>query len=446
MKIPLSVTAGYRPGWGVWQGMREIVQNALDQQDASDQPFRIARKGKRVIISNPGVRLDASVWLLGKTSKAYDPKARGKFGEGLKLACLALIRSGVAVRIVNDDESWTPSIEPSEIYGGAEVLVISTHKLQSSRGAFEVTIEPIGDEDWDTFQSRVLSLRKPAAKDAIHVPSGRVLLARPGAVFCKGLFVTDVVGLQYGYDLESLELDVDRKMADPWSFNSALARVWSEVIAAHPDKVDLVTGMLEAQATDVRELHWYANTALQGALADKFRETYKDETAVPVLSLAEARELEHLGLQGVIVSKPHKELLEKTMGTLDARKASAGKTARRIVQPCEFTTQEKDALRWALGLLEPVAKELGHPAVEARTIVVEFGDKGLLGLHEDGDVKLARAILSDRAETLRVLVHEVAHDVGGDGEKSHERREGKLFARIAQRLAERLEALTNTTE
>jgi hypothetical protein len=51
--------------------------------------------------------------------------------------------------------------------------------------------------------------------------------------------------------------------------------------------------------------------------------------------------------------------------------------------------------------------------------VADFRDEAIRGMHKDGRELLAKKILADRNLTLRVLVHEVAHRNGGDGEKGH---------------------------
>jgi hypothetical protein len=83
-KFQLTISAGYVEDWGLHEGVREIIQNALDgQQDGC--PMTIDHSGDTLTVSNQGARLDRSVWLLGNSSKNADSH-RGHFGEGLKLS------------------------------------------------------------------------------------------------------------------------------------------------------------------------------------------------------------------------------------------------------------------------------------------------------------------------------------------------------------------------
>jgi hypothetical protein len=67
--------------------------------------------------------------------------------------------------------------------------------------------------------------------------------------------------------------------------------------------------------------------------------------------------------------------------------------------------------------------------------IVDFRDPKINGLFKDGRTQIAKKRLSDRSETLRILVHEIAHRMGGnDGEKSHVSNIERLWAGIVSNL------------
>ncbi|GAI82864.1 unnamed protein product, partial [marine sediment metagenome] len=85
--IIIGPTSTWRQEWGEWEAIRDIVQNALDEAEAyrwgyDDQGFWISDRGKGVAIAD---------FLLGPPKLKPD-YARGKFGEGMKIATLALVR------------------------------------------------------------------------------------------------------------------------------------------------------------------------------------------------------------------------------------------------------------------------------------------------------------------------------------------------------------------
>ena len=92
--LPIGPTATYRKEWDIWEAIRDIVQNALDESESytsgyDEDSFWVEDQGRGIGIQN---------FLLGPP-KLKEEWARGKFGEGMKLAGLALLRLGYAVRV-----------------------------------------------------------------------------------------------------------------------------------------------------------------------------------------------------------------------------------------------------------------------------------------------------------------------------------------------------------
>ena len=96
-----------------------------------------------------------------------------------------------------------------------------------------------------------------------------------------------------------------------------------------------------------------------------------------------------------------------------------------------MTPAEKANLEEAIALVNAVEK------VTLEDIeVCDFRDPKLGGLFtpETSMVSLAKDRLMDPDETLLTLVHEVAHRVGGDGEKNHVARIERIWATIVKNL------------
>lgn len=101
--IALPIARGYVANWGIWEAIRELIQNALDQDTCSVQ-YDWNVPG--ITVSSTGGKMEEQSLLLGATSKADDANARGKFGEGFKLAMLVLVRNGIDVDIRNGRDVW----------------------------------------------------------------------------------------------------------------------------------------------------------------------------------------------------------------------------------------------------------------------------------------------------------------------------------------------------
>jgi len=115
--ITIGPTATWRSEWGEWEAIRDIVQNALDETDAYQ--FGFDKEG--LWISDKGKGVAVSDFLLGP-AKLKPDYARGKFGEGMKIAALALVRMGYDVHVETvGRELWIIFLE-QRVNGKAETL------------------------------------------------------------------------------------------------------------------------------------------------------------------------------------------------------------------------------------------------------------------------------------------------------------------------------------
>jgi len=441
-KIQLTLSTGYVSSWGAWEGVREVVQNGLD---ALDDGFAldIRHSGKDVLrVSSEGVKLDSNVWLLGTTSKESG-NYRGHFGEGLKLGVLALVRAGHDVKIVNDDESWTPKIEESETFGGADVLTIYTHKRQIPAGRFTVEIGGITKETWAMLKPRFLHLVQP--KNAVTTSRGEVILDKTfkGKVFVKGIFVQHKADLAAGYNFHHVDTDRDRKMVADWDLKYNAAMAWQEAMTqtgATPKLVKRVIAMLNRGDTDVQQMgdsYGGVNKAIAAKVAEHFKAEH-GESAIPVTSMAESREVEHLGKRGIVVPRSLAKVLEEEIGSVDSARQMFKLSVAKTYGWDDLSPEEQGVYSRVIALVEPASTALGHMPVEARLTVVDFNDPIVMGLHrhdEGGVIEIARKLLTSFEETLSTVVHEVAHDKGIDGAVGHERAIERLFSRIVSNLA-----------
>jgi len=115
--ITIGPTATWRQEWGEWEAIRDIVQNALDETDAYQYGYD--REG--MWISDRGKGVAVVDFLLGP-AKLKPDYARGKFGEGMKIAALALVRMGYNVHVETvGRELWIVFLE-QKVNGRVETL------------------------------------------------------------------------------------------------------------------------------------------------------------------------------------------------------------------------------------------------------------------------------------------------------------------------------------
>jgi hypothetical protein len=435
MKVQLSLSIQYVPEWDAFAAVREVVQNGLDGE-TDGYKLTVEHSGSTLRVSNVGAKLDTKVWLLGQSGKRDGGDYRGQHGEGLKLASLVLARRGHDVKIVNGDESWTPKIEASDQFAGAEVLTIYTHKRQNDSGAFTVEIGNITKEAWALMKERFLFLNKP--EKAIDTNYANVLMDEKfkGQVFVKGIWVQTNPDFRYGYDFKSIHTDRDRRMVSSWDMKYYAAKALEEAMTSNYLPAETVVDLLASQSHDAQDLasSYSTNTEVAAKVAAVFKARHGD-SAIPVSSMAEAREVEHFGKKGVVVQQALVDVLRKNKEMhIDHVRTEAGNSVKHIYSWSDLSGEEKDTYREVVGLVEKAASELNFGKVEDRLTIVDFGDAALDGLFKSGSIQVAKRLLTDYEEFLATLVHEVAHAAGGDGSVGHERAEGKLFSRIVRGL------------
>ena len=160
--IFIGPTSTWRQEWGEWEAIRDIVQNALDEAETykwgfDDQGLWISDKGKGVGVAD---------FLLGPPKLKSD-YARGKFGEGMKIAGLALVREGYPVHIMTvGRELWIIFLE-QDVNGKAKSLAA----LWRPGGTTEGTTWHIIGYDGKAYSDRFsVNLPKAAIKAQVPAP------------------------------------------------------------------------------------------------------------------------------------------------------------------------------------------------------------------------------------------------------------------------------------
>jgi hypothetical protein len=446
MKYELSIDASYLDGdrWNAGAGIREFLQNGRDAEIEQNAPLTVTHRGDRLIIENEGATLTRDSLLLGRSSKRERQDVlAGKWGEGLKLGALALIRAGLKVVIRNGSEVWTPAIETSEKFAGRDVLVFHVVTGRQERNRVRVEVDGIDNEAWQVLKEHYLFLRKGVG-DVVDGKNGTLLLGekQKGCVYVKGILVQRHPKLEYGYNLKQAELDRDRRMIDQWDLGVRLRDIWFEATAARPDLIDQFSKMLDDGASDVDGVSdWNVSHLPEVAkkqIADLFIKRHGAD-AIPVNSLADSKDIEHLGKKGIVVKKQLQAVLESVVGTFADVKENLANEAVKEYGWHELAPGEQHNLESAIALINETKIKLALDVVQ----VVDFRSPNLLGqfrTERDGSetIAIARKILADRSETLATLVHEVSHRDGGDGDKGHVERIEVIWATIVDNLRDKI--------
>lgn len=432
-RIELTVDVNYVPGWGFFEGVRELMQNARDARVEAGGELSVEWSEGKLRIENEGAGLSREVLLFGRTSKAGRAGMAGKWGEGMKLGVLALCRAGYKVSVRSGAETWSPAIERSDKFD-ADVLAFRISSGGQNRNRVRVEVE-CPRAEWEEVRDKFLFLSRETDGDRVETEDGALLLAPrfKGRVYVKGIYVTTEPSLKMGYDFAEANLDRDRRVLASWDLNQGARKVWIAALAERPSLADEFYKLLEKRAPDVEGMSFYSDQISPQVLesvAFRFAERHGAGVA-PAANLNESREVGHHGKRGVVVGEAMLEVL-KSAGVKTAAEVveDGAEEVSEVFSWDDLKSGEKAALESAARLVSGAVVGFSMASVD----VVSFRDPDLQGLHKNGRELIARSSLKSHSLALEVLVHEVAHSEGGDGEKGHVQEVERTWAAIVDEL------------
>lgn len=409
--IQLTIKTDYLPSWGPYEGVRELIQNAKDAEVEHDAEMKIDWVKDTLRIENVGTTLPTKALLLGHTSKLGNSSMIGKFGEGLKLGVLALVRAGHPIKIRNGSEVWTPVISRSELFD-EDVLAFQIEGGREAKERVRIEIGGVTKEAWEEMQDCFLFLKPPKGEEVITVDHGQLLLGPrfKGRVYVKGIFVQNSDELAFGYNLQEVDLDRDRKMVESWNLRFYTRKIVLAAVNYRGELFDQFAEILENPTLEVDQIEYAPQTDLPDNLSEKVRAHFAQkhgDDAVPVANLAESRTIEHLGRKPVIVTKPLGTILAKSFGNAEKIQKDLEKEITHTYTWAELTTTERAMLT---GAIDQVA-EVALLRMEDIAIVA-FRNPSLQCQERGGVINLSVQLLrgADAAyeSLLTVIIREVA--------------------------------------
>ena len=334
-KFELSLSENYVPSWTVVDAVRELFQNAIDQQVLveDNEMFFDYDNVSKLQIGNKSSVLDVKSLLLGESTKADNAATIGKFGEGYKIATLVLLRLGKSVTFYNYGarEVWKPRFVKSKRYGGANILTFFVDKKWPWDAVPDnnLTIVVDGITPEEAADIKLSNLHLQQVDKVLIANKGRILLDEQfkGRIYVNGLFVCEHKKYHYGYDIKPryINIDRDRKLVSDFDLKWLASTLWADV------ESDLVVELVKQGAADVEYLqeHWCVSTK-KVAIRKKAVEDFITEfghKAVPVTSQYEVDVAKHtyIDAKPIIVTSSHKALI----GSVDwAEEAPAGPTLK----------------------------------------------------------------------------------------------------------------------
>lgn len=435
-RLEITIDPEYA-GWGLWEAMRELVQNYLDANANGIGEIYYDPERHLLQLTNRGVTMDRRSLILGRTDKRDDDGSRGQWGEGMKIAWATLLRLRRRVQVTTNSEIWTPQIDVSKAFNGAKVLSVTVHKLISALDSVTIEVEKIGPDEWAMIKSRVLPFHHGLG-GTMKGDGGRVLLAEKfaGKLFAKGIYVCDLVGdWKWGYDLDSVELDRDRKVAAAMSMEPLICTLLKDLTEREVMSIESVIALLEGDSKEGELFSdWWNDrnrSPFHAKVATEFKVKHGDD-AVPVCSSVDATNAENHGMSAIIVPKALCAVVERHEGDLTARIALQPPATVQDGPRSPLSAEEIHALDVAYGIISPDARWMARDELE----VVAFKNPNKLGDFRDGRVRVARRLLATPGMLAVVIAHEIACADNREGTIAHRNEWSEIMAQAFDTLVQ----------
>ena len=267
--IYLSIVPSYVQHWSWWQGARELFQNAID---AGDHDILFLHNS--IIITSRGGKIPVNSLLLGKSTKADDDSKIGKYGEGMKLGFLVLLREGADITMHNGKDTWKPALKYDETFQ-EQVLTVSIDEDANMALDDDIVTITVGNIPFEAIQ-QIKANFAPQLKKEIVVENYRGKAYRKDRegtacrLYINGLFVTEVQGkFKFDYDFrpEAFVLDRDRDSASPFEVKYEAAR-----LLAGSDDVLLLAQLACENYDDLKEFAGRFNNYRRGKSSSYYDE------------------------------------------------------------------------------------------------------------------------------------------------------------------------------
>ena len=429
--IIIGPTSTWRQEWGAWEAIRDIVQNALDEAESYtfgyDNGLWIADTGRGIGVAD---------FLLGPPKLKPD-YARGKFGEGMKIGALALLREGYSVHVKTvKREVWIVFLE-QKVNGRVETLSALWQRNGTARGTRFHIIGydgPSFDRYFAVNLPKSLILAKvasPITEPKLRVnelirAEGMASSKAGGVIYVRDIYLKDIKS-SFSYNLWGFDLAPDRhgpkNEKDMWV---DMGRLWCGI-----DKAPLLEQFLrmvtdpplneteESRQVDMARYAMGSEPVTNRLYSDLVRDhasawqaAWRRVAGAHVVIRTTSRwdgMVKHLGYSSVKLQWGVQDVLSQVIDTdtLLVRESQERLQDARVVPDQNLTPKALAHLK----LARKIASKFGVERVYAAVIPPASERARTAGLYDytREEIQIHLEQLESAVKTLDVIVHELGH-------------------------------------
>lgn len=282
--------------WSNYEAVREFCQNMQD----SDAEGIADISGDTVTFTNKNIVVSNKMLMTGLSDKRDDPTKRGTYGTGSIMALCVLTARGINVSIHNGDVLWNARFEYCDKFE-EDVLVIDETPYYPSTD-FVVTISGLSEEDISDIKQTSLVFQNREV--IVSTKYGDIIesVDNMGEVYCGELFVQQLEGFKYSYNIkpEYLKLNQDRQSLSEFE----LQRVTSKLIMESGDQ-KLIQESIDSNKADTSYVE-YGYGEIPTEVCDSYAESFleQDEGSLVTDNYAEHQDNLTNKVGSVYISNP----------------------------------------------------------------------------------------------------------------------------------------------
>ncbi len=434
--LVVGPTATWRQDWGEWEAIRDIVQNALDEAESYSWGSSVPPLPPGLSIRDTGRGVQVADFLLGPP-KLKPPYARGRFGEGMKIASLALLRKGYAMKVDTiGRELWMVFLEV-KVNGEAAQLAALWRSDGIKQGTRFIIVGYMGSAYEDRFAVNLPSeavLHRGPSPLQEPIKRYNTLISNPsGRIYARDIYLKGI-NSPFSYNLWGFEMAPDRHGPKSESeMHTDMGRLWCTVnqvdllkvflqMVVQPPKIlayesqNMNMGYWDMKAEPVSGKNYQALVAENAAA---WREAWSDTMGGDVVLRTAGRldpMVRHLGYRTADVLWGVQDTLSKAIKTDSTLVAESQEklTGVKVVPDTQLSPLQQVHLRLARAIVQKVSN-IPPSKVHAAIIPPASDRVRTAGMYsrEGKEAFISLDQLEHARTTVDTVIHEVAHHTSG---------------------------------